>query len=246
MSNNNQDFVLVETSNKKRKRKKKRKEEENKIISTNDKTPTTKKIENVIPPIPIVISGHLKGDDENNDDDDDDDDDDDEENNDNDEENNGNNKKEEKEMITGVNHDIDNNILESTVGLYVEDKMKMIKREIMEKLLEIEEKLDIHDIDSNSQSSKIDYKMERNLLNKWFKVFLLFVLFLFVCCLVGVDCVILLNGLLWMGIPNTYCILLVLMHCGVIGIPFVLTIFIYYIMRVCCIKKRVNKYQMIP
>ena len=131
-------------------------------------------------------------------------------------------------------------ILSQTIGLYVKKEFFKFEKNILKKLEEIVEKLnnkESHE-EYNPSSFKVDYGNETNLLHKGFKSFFFSVLFLLVCCLVNISCIILLNGILWMEIPILHCVFLTMMSCVAIFIVMIMNMLLYYIIRICFIKRK--------
>ena len=128
-------------------------------------------------------------------------------------------------------------ILNESNNFYVDQKFEKIERELGEIKGLISTRQDYE------SSFHIDFKRERDLLNKGFKWFCFIVLILNAITLFGVLCVILLNGFLWMEIQDDYLMYLALMCFAIIIGVVICTLLTYYVIRTCFIKRKISKFQ---
>ena len=126
-------------------------------------------------------------------------------------------------------------ILDETNKVYVNAKFRQVEKE----LKEIKDL--IPPIMEFERTYHQDFNIEKTLINRGFRWFLIVVLSSLFLTLSGILLVIILCGLFWMKIDNNYIMYLSLMCTGILFFFAGVNLLFFYVIKICCIKKNVDK-----
>ena len=130
--------------------------------------------------------------------------------------------------------------LKNKIDLYINENLNTNGN--LNKLEKIEETLEfITTILKQSETGSFSYSKKGPLLERGFKIFLICVIIFFFSVFIGVSCIILLNGLLWMNVLSENAILLILQCALLFGLFIILTFVVFWFIKNCYIKRKLKK-----